>query len=128
MGKTILVSSHILEDLAQICTSIGIVEAGRMVTHGTLESIERKLDLRRVVDVELANASPELIEKLRAIDGVERVDEEPGRVVIHLREGALALEDLSDQLHRLGARIRAFQPRAVNLETAFLALTDGETS
>ena len=43
MGKTILISSHILHELAQLCTRIGIIEQGQMVAEGSLEDIYRKL-------------------------------------------------------------------------------------
>ena len=70
MGKTILVSSHILHELAQFCTHIGIVEAGQMVACGSLQEIYRALSLRRTVHIQLANPSPELAAKIRALPHV----------------------------------------------------------
>src|SRR6185369_2669287 len=43
MGKTVLVSSHILTELADFCTSIGILEAGRMLAHGSIDEIQQRL-------------------------------------------------------------------------------------
>ncbi len=128
MGKTIIVSSHILHELAQFCTHIGIVERGQMVANGSLADIYRALSLRRTVHVQLANSSPEIIAQIRALPHVASVDEQPDRLGIALREDEMSVEDLSAALHALGARIRMFQPDAMDMETAFMKLTEGKTA
>lgn len=128
MGKTILVSSHILHELGQFCTRIGIIEAGTLVAEGSLDEIYRKLDLQRIVHVQLANASDHLHDQIEALPAVTRVERSPDRLAIHLREGDMALEDLHDALHHMGARIRMFQASAMDMETAFMKLTEGRTA
>lgn len=128
MGKTILVSSHILHELSQFCTRIGIIEAGRMVAQGSLTDIYRKLDLKRTVHVQISNLTPPLVESMRALRGVASVEELADRVAIHVREDELAMEDLLDALRGLGARIRMFQPEAMDMETAFMKLTEGKVA
>jgi len=128
MGKTILVSSHILHELAQICTRIGIIEAGRMVAEGSLEDIYHSLGLTRAIHVQLANSSDELLTKIEAIDGVASVQQEVDRVSIHISEERLAVEDLAEALHVLGARLHMFQPEAMDMETVFMKLTEGKTA
>jgi ABC-2 type transport system ATP-binding protein len=128
MGKTIIISSHILEDLSQLCTRIGILEAGKMAAEGSLQDIYRQLGLRRVVHVQISNAGAALLEQLRAIPGVVLVEPGIDRLSIHVREGELAIEDLHQAICRLGARIRMFQPEAMDMETAFMKLTEGKTA
>ncbi len=128
MGKTILISSHILHELSQLCTRIGILEAGDWVTEGSLEEIFQTLELRRVVHVQLANADGALLEEVRRLPAVERVDEDPDRWSIHVNESLTAMEDLHDAIHGLGARIRMFQPQAMDMETVFMKLTEGKTA
>jgi len=128
MGKTIVVSSHILHELAQFCTSIGIIEAGKMIAHGSLQEIYRALNLRRTIHVQLSNPSPELAAKIRGIRGVAGVDEQADRYGVQLRQDELSPEDLLDGIHALGARIRMFQPDAMDMETAFMKLTEGKTA
>ena len=128
MGKTILVSSHILHELGQLCTSIGIVEAGQMVACGSLQDIYRALSLRRTVHIQLANPSPELIAKIRALPHVGGVEEHADRVAVQLHEDECSVEDLLDAVHALGARIRMFQADAMDMETAFMKLTEGKTA
>jgi len=125
MGKTIIVSSHILHELSQFCTRIGIIEAGRLVADGSLEDIYRRLDFLRVVHVQVANPSEELVARLRSLPGVASVETDADRFAVHIHEEQLAVEDLLDGIHALGARIQMFQPQAMDMETAFMKLTQG---
>ena len=128
MGKTILISSHILHELSQLCTRIGIIEAGKLVAEGSLADIYRKLDLKRTVHVQISNLTPPLVQSIRELRGIASVDELADRLAIRAREDELAMEDLLDALHGLGARIRMFQPEAMDMETAFMKLTEGKVA
>lgn len=128
LGKTILVSSHILHELGQFCSRIGIIEAGELVVEGSLSEIYHTLDLRRTVHVQIANLTPALLSRIRAIPGVTDVQEHPDRLAVLLREKELSLEDLLDALHAFGARIRMFQAEAMDMETAFMKLTRGKVA
>ena len=128
MGKTVLISSHILHELSQVCTRIGIVEAGRMVAQGSLDDIYRQLGLRRVVHVQLANESDALLQKIKAIPGIESVEKDIDRIALHVREEDMALEDLLQAIIACGARVRMFQPEAMDMETAFMKLTEGKVA
>ena len=128
LGKTILISSHILHELAQFCSHVGIVEQGRMIASGSLEAIYRTIALDRAIHVGVAGAASHWIEKIRAIPGVTSVEELPDRLMVRIREGAIAPEDLLDGIRATGARIRMFQPDAVDMETAFMKLTEGRTA
>ncbi len=128
MGKTIIVSSHILHELAQFCSHIGIIEAGRMVANGSLADIYRTLNLRRTVHIQLANSSPELHARIRALPHLAGLEEQPDRLAVQLREDQFSVEDLLDAVHACGARIRMFQPDAMDMETAFMKLTEGRTA
>jgi ABC-2 type transport system ATP-binding protein len=59
MGKTIFFSTHILADVAQICTRVGIIEAGRLVASGSLEELHLKLMPRRRIDITLLDRMDE---------------------------------------------------------------------
>jgi ABC-2 type transport system ATP-binding protein len=128
MGKTILVSSHILHELAQLCTRIGIIEAGKMVAEGSLVEIYRKLDLKRTVHVQISNLTPPLVEAIKKVRGIASVEELIDRVAIRVHEDELSMEDLLGSMHGLGARIRMFQPEAMDMETAFMKLTEGKVA
>jgi ABC-2 type transport system ATP-binding protein len=127
LGKTIVVSSHILHELAQLCTRIAIIDHGRLVAEGALEDLWRQLGMLRLVMVEVANPSAELSAAVARLPGVESVETSHERLAVRLHEGATALEDLHAGLVAAGARIRGFQAEAMDMENAFLALTRGGT-
>jgi len=128
MGKTVLISSHILHELAQVCTRIGIIEAGQMVAEGSLDEIYRQIGLRRAIHVQLANPSDALLDRIKGIGGVDAVERDVDRISIRLREEELAPEDLLERLVALGARVHMFQPEAIDMETAFMKLTQGKVT
>lgn len=128
MGKTILISSHILHELGQLCTRIGIIEAGQMVAEGSLEAIYQQLSLLRVVHVQVADTSNGLVQKIEEIDGVESAVLQADRLAVHLHEDQTSIEELHDRIHALGVGIRMFQPEAMDMETAFMKLTRGTTA
>jgi ABC-2 type transport system ATP-binding protein len=128
MGKTILISSHILHELSHLCTRIGIIEAGEMVAQGSLDEIYQKLSLLRVVHLQLVKTTPEFIAKITAIPGVQEVEEQVDRIAIRLHEDQTSVEDLHEAIYQTGAKIRMFQPEAMDMETAFMKLTQGKTA
>ena len=128
MGKTIVISSHILHELAQLCTQIGIIEAGQIVAHGSVSEIYQRLGVLKIVHVQFANKVDGLVEKLRSHPGVSSVDDQADRISVRLHEGKLEVEDLHDFIHAQGARIRMFQPEVMDMETAFMKLTEGKTA
>ncbi|MAT14205.1 MAG: multidrug ABC transporter ATP-binding protein [Planctomyces sp.] len=128
MGKTILISSHILHELSQLCTSIGIIETGKLVAQGTLDDIYELLSLRRIVHTQITNLDEEMVERIGHIPGVDSLERQVDRLVIRLKEGETPIEELHEKIVENGARIRMFQPEAMDMETAFMKLTEGKTA
>ncbi|QDT88890.1 ABC transporter ATP-binding protein [Gimesia algae] len=128
MGKTIIISSHILHELSQLCTSIGIIEAGQFVTQGSLDHIYKRLELTRVVHVQIVGEMNGICQKIESIEGVKSVSVQADRLAIQLQEDQLAVEDLHTRLAATGAKIRMFQAEAMDMETVFMKLTEGKTA
>lgn len=128
MGKTIIISSHILHELSLLCTRIGIIETGQMVTEGSLDEIYQRLGLMQLIHVQLVDGSETLIDQIRQIPGVEQVLVQADRLAIRVRAEQLPPEELLDRMYALGARMRMFQPEAMDMETAFMKLTEGRTA
>jgi ABC-2 type transport system ATP-binding protein len=127
MGKTILISSHICTSWRSSARRSASSKPG-IVAEGSLEDIFRQLALRRVVHVQLSNNANGLADLIRAIPGVDSLDVQTDRLAIRIREDELAIEDLHAGIVNLGARIRMFQPEAMDMETAFMKLTEGVTA
>lgn len=128
MGKTILISSHILHELEQLCTRIGIIEQGQMVAQGSLDDIYRQLQIMRLVHVRLIEPTDDMADKVRQLPGVSSVEEQVNRWAIKLQDGETAVEDLHQGLVKLNARVHMFQPEAMDMETVFMKLTEGKTA
>jgi ABC-2 type transport system ATP-binding protein len=131
MGKTILISSHILHELAELCNTVGIIERGEMIYQGTVREIMQRARMGRLVHVGVEANAPAAAEYLAKVPGVETVtirqtDTGPILDVILKPNGAvLALSDIPSRLLAQGYRINLFQEEQVNLETAFMRLTQG---
>jgi ABC-2 type transport system ATP-binding protein len=128
MGKTIIISSHILHELSQLCTSIGIIEAGEFVTQGSLDHIYKRLELSRVVHVQIVGELNGVCQKIENMKGVTSVTIQADRLAIQLQEDQLAVEELHEKIAETGARIRMFQAEAMDMETVFMKLTEGKTA
>jgi ABC-2 type transport system ATP-binding protein len=133
MGKTIFFSSHILADVAEICTHIGIVEAGQMVMQGSMESIRRQLSPHREAIVTLLDRAEDAKSVLSGIQGVLAVAELPdegGRKRLRVTfdgEDAL-LSAMVQALAAKGVPVLNFSEQAQDLESVFMKVTKGIVS
>ncbi len=133
MGKTIFFSTHILADVQEICTQVGIIEAGKLVMQGSLEEMQRQLVPQREIlitllgEVERAKA---LILAVPGIDAIEDLKPDNGRDRLHVR---LAGEDhdvssLLATLVRAGVPVMHFTEETHDLESVFMRATKGIVS
>jgi ABC-2 type transport system ATP-binding protein len=120
MGKTILISSHILTELSDFCTSVGILEKGKMVVAGRVDELLRRLKGATTLHLIVLSGQEELS---RLLDAHPKVSSHG------LRDGIFAIEfggneeDIAE-LHRevvmAGVRVRSFYEKRENLEDIFL--------
>jgi ABC-2 type transport system ATP-binding protein len=127
LGKTILLSSHILTELAGMCTSVAILEKGRLVAGGSVDAIGKTLRPERAVKLRLLAAPADVestIAKGPAVLGVER--EPDGSYRVQYRGTDEQLADLIDHCVQSGLRVIRVEPDQNDLERIFLELTKGE--
>jgi len=125
MGKTILLSSHILSELQEVCTRIGIIERGELVAQGTLaEVMEGAREHRSVVIHTDDDARAQVV--LLEIPGVLGVSVEEGgaELVLKVAEG-LDLAEIGRHLYGRGLGVRHLESRNPSLEDIFMSLTKG---
>jgi ABC-2 type transport system ATP-binding protein len=131
MGKTIFFSSHILSEVADICTSIGIIEAGRLIAHGDMETMRRQLRAHRLIEVRvLGDPAPLhalLLQNDRAVSvaGGPEADLPPDTVRIDFSGGDEELSDLLASFVANGVRVLSFTELTGDLEEVFLHVTQG---
>ncbi len=127
MGKTILLSSHILSELAEICNRVGIVERGRLVAQGSVESILDRLsgEFRILVRTTDNEAALRVFEAHPFIASVEALAEEPDMLRVRLGDGKTDAAVVSGVLGEAGIGLRHLERERLSLESAFMQLTRG---
>ena len=128
MGKTILVSSHILPELADICTKIGIIEQGQLIVNGDVNEVMKQVRSEIVLNVMVTDRQREAADFLQNQPEVASVDERQGVLIVKLLEGVHAYGPLASRLINNGFELTMFKEDEINLETAFMELTKGITS
>jgi ABC-2 type transport system ATP-binding protein len=130
MGKTILVSSHILPELADICNKIGIIERGKLLFDGDVESAIRRVRQHMVLDVAVANgmtgAAKVQLEGLQDVLKVELKDDETMRIT--LNDGVQDGSVIAETLVKNGFRLKMLREEEIDLEDVFMAITKGITN
>ncbi len=127
LKKTILLSSHILTELSDMCTSVAILEKGRLVASGTVDRIAQGLRPERAVLVRLLSPPEDAEARLRRAPDVNEVSREPdGSFRLQYRGGDEALAAIVE--HAVGDRLRIvrLEPDQDDLERIFLEVTKGE--
>ncbi len=128
MGKTIMVSSHILPELADICNKVGIIERGELHYNDTVDELMKLVRQQTVLRIGIAgdrDAAAKLIEQSSYVEKIEAHD---GQLRVTLTTGEHDYSELSKALIDAGHRLTRLTEEEINLETAFMALTKGITS
>ena len=128
MGKTIMVSSHILPELADICNKIGIIERGELLVNADVAEVMRQVRQQAILNIAVADdrdAAARLLEQHASVESIEPKD---GHLVVTLKPEVSDYSDLPTLLVQNGHRLTLFKEDELNLETAFMALTKGITS
>jgi ABC-2 type transport system ATP-binding protein len=125
MGKTILISSHILTELADCCTSIGIIERGQMLMHGPIAEVYRRIRGNRHVEIKFVDGMEAGLSIIRSNPHTRDVQIEDHQVVVELATDDDGVSALMQQLSQSGARMRSFHEKEPTLEDVFMLVTKG---
>ena len=126
MGKTIIISSHILPELAEMCSEVGIIDQGKLVTQGTVNDIMNRLQKKRVVRIKTSSAVEQLIRILKEQASVKDITENADNIEF-VFEGKN--DDLTSILRNVimnGIPIYSFSENEGNLEEIFMTVTGGD--
>ena len=124
-GKTIVVSSHILPELADICNKIGIIDRGVMNVNSEVTEVIKQVRSKTVLHINVAenlDAAAKLLDESEIVEDVSQGD---GHLVVSLKDVAEDYSTLPTQLIESGFKLTLFREEDVNLESAFMALTRG---
>ena len=125
MGKTIIISSHILHELAELCTTVGILERGELLFHGPIEEIVRRVRTGTTLHIRVTEQQDLAALLLQRSTGIKSVESVDGYLLVELEKQTHDLSDVARLLLDNNFRIREIREEEVNLETAFMRLTKG---
>ena len=124
-GKTIIISSHILMELAEICTSIGVIEHGKMIMQGSIEDILSAVDASNPLIIRVYDQVQTAILVLKEEEQVKSLTIQGNSLMVtftgNRKEEAMLLRRLVDR----GVLVQSFAREQSNLEALFLKITEG---
>ena len=137
MGKTLLISSHILSEIGEMCNTIGILEQGKLLYAGPITEARRRLGqeqgrvvrIRVVEEGEDGRSTTALMDRFRGHPDVTALRSGgPGEVFVRMRDGAEDTSFLARDVVSAGLRLVHFSETEVSLEEIFLHVTKGQVA
>jgi ABC-2 type transport system ATP-binding protein len=126
MKKTVIVSSHILPELADVCTRVGMIEKGNLIIDGNVAEVMKQARQRIVLNIRVKDRTEDAARLLEQCNSVERISVTEDQLMeVTLKEAIEDYSDIPSQLVNTGFALKLFREEEVNLETAFMELTKG---
>ena len=122
-GKTIIVSSHILPELADVCNKIGVIDRGVMNWNGEVAEVMKQIRQSIVLNVAVKQRQEDAAELLREREDVSTVEIEKNKMVVTMTEGIVEYSELANELIANGFSLLEFSEDHPSLESAFMTLT-----
>jgi len=127
-GTTIFFSSHILSDVQDVATTIGVLNWGHLMQIGTLDELIAQFPRKNEIEIVLSKDSGKWTE-LQSMKQIEKIEEQaPHKILVHLRND-INLDDTIHQLIQklltLGCQIRSIRPLSPNLDDVYLQYVKG---
>ena len=125
MGKTILISSHILTELADCCTSIGIIERGKLLMCGPIDEVYHRIQRNRIVRIKFLENMEAGVSILRSQPETRDVQIENNHVTVELAADDQQTATILERLLAGGVRVSSFAEKEPTLEDVFMMVTKG---
>ena len=122
-GSSVFVSSHILAEVQAVCDRVGIINKGVLVVEDTLENLRDRLNLKPKLVMELEKVSDEIINSVKKLEGVEKVD--VLGVMVHVICNPRAKSQIILATEKAGGNILNIQTMEPSLEEVFMKFTEG---
>jgi ABC-2 type transport system ATP-binding protein len=125
MGKTILISSHILTELADCCTSIGIIERGKLLMAGPISEVYHRIRGNRIVRIKFLDKQEAGLAVVRSTAEVRDVKIENDHVSVEMAASDRQVAALLQRLVAAGVPVQSFAEKEPTLEDVFMLVTKG---
>ena len=125
-GMTILISSHLLSDLAELCTDVGIVDAGKMLLTGSVEEVIEKIHTSKPVIITIHENMGTAIALLKEHPLVRSLSVKDQEIMVQFAGSGRQESLLLTELITAGVQVRGFMREPGSLEAVFMQLTGRE--
>jgi ABC-2 type transport system ATP-binding protein len=125
MGKTILISSHILTELADCCTSIGIIERGQLLMDGPIEEVYRRIRRNRHIEIKFLTKQELGLTIIRSCPYCRDVQIEDRHISVELETDDAGVASLLRELYSHEVGVRSYAEKEPTLEDVFMMVTKG---
>ncbi|MFH0803002.1 MAG: ABC transporter ATP-binding protein [bacterium] len=127
-GKTILISSHILPELADICHSFAIIDQGRLLARGRYDDLLQQISPHPVFLLSFLGSGNEVVKILSSLNGILILEQEKDRILFKLEGNREELPLILKILIEKGIQVMGLEEKEANLEELFLKITSGAAS
>jgi ABC-2 type transport system ATP-binding protein len=124
-GKTVFISSHLLDEVQRICTHVGMINRGKIVFSGPIGQVLEVFTQRWIVEVALERVNSEIITSLQRLDYVENVRVKENKLLVELREKKDMRGEISSEIFKLGGILLSLNLNRVTLADAYLLALKG---
>ncbi|MFO1022431.1 MAG: ABC transporter ATP-binding protein [Planctomycetales bacterium] len=125
LNKTVVVSSHILPELADVCNKVGMIEKGILFVNGKVSEVMQQVRKAIILNLKVKENQDKAAKLLEKHPLVDTVEDEKGTLVVTLKPETLDYSDIPSDLIADGFKLTLFREEELNLETAFMELTKG---
>lgn len=126
MGKTIIISSHILPELAEMCTSIGVIENGKMIVNGLVSDIMKQVKTKKVIRITAISQLSEIVAFLKEQVNIDEINVNDEKIEFSFLGNDEELAFYLKSMVERDFRILSFHTLEKNLESIFLHLIGGD--
>ena len=124
-GKTVFISSHLLDEVQRICTHVGMINKGRMVFDGPMEQVLEAFTQKWVIEAELEKVRETMILALKKLDSVDDVKVEGNKLRIELKEKKDLRGEISSEIFKQKGVLLSLNLHKITLEDAYLRALKG---
>ncbi len=127
MGKTIIISSHILSELETLCNRVAIIEKGKLIYSGPVQGVRDQMATGRIFLVRVLGDEARAVELLKARPEVNQVEQIEGRIKVTLNDHETDPGCVADTVVHGGLKLVGLEEYELGLEEVFMRVTRGET-
>lgn len=125
-GKTVFISSHLLDEVQRICTHVGMINKGKMVFDGPITQVLETFTQQWIIDVELKEATAEVTSALTKLDYVQDVKVDGNTLRIELKEKKDLRGEVASEIFKQKGVLLSLNLRKITLEDAYLRALRGD--